>query len=229
MNAGKNHTKARAQAQANADRSQSPRWLHQYGGSWWISTTPTADAERINPRVVASRHHATKKTAQPADLFMGVFPTGISYADRARERNGDYLKLAFLPYDTLKLEWREPKAKVPPKLRAAILADARRMAARHGQEFPISAAGQTSTLGSKKSTAHSRIRKKSPAARLDREVHRALVLSLKPGAKIIANGYPGSVVRVTPYNMIEVRLPGGVAAVSAEDVTIPGVSQGNYP
>ncbi|HSX22547.1 MAG TPA: hypothetical protein VLE97_07225 [Gaiellaceae bacterium] len=57
-------------------------------------------------------------------------------------------------------------------------------------------------------------------AQLDRDVHKALVLSLKPGAKIIANGYPGSVVRVTPYGMVEVRLPGGVAAVSPEDVQI---------
>lgn len=78
------------------------------------------------------------------------------------------------------------------------------------------------------SKRHHATKKSSTTARLDREVHRALVLSLKPGAKVIANGYPGSVVRVTPYNMIEVRLPGGVAAVSAEDVTIPGVSQGNY-
>jgi hypothetical protein len=60
------------------------------------------------------------------------------------------------------------------------------------------------------------------------EVHKALVLSLKQGAKVIANGYPGSVVRVTPYGIIEVRLPGGVAALAPEDVTIPGVSKGDY-
>ena len=113
-------------------------------------------------------HHATKKTAKTAktsNLFMGVFPTGISYADRTRERHGDYLKLAFLPYSTLKLEWYEPEAKVPRKLRAAILADARRMATQQGQEFPISAAGQTVTLGSKKSPAHSTL-KKAPTKKL---------------------------------------------------------------
>lgn len=62
MNAGKDYKRAKAQAQANADRSQSPRWLHQYGGSWWISTTPTADAEQLDPAL----RHATKKS--PAQL-----------------------------------------------------------------------------------------------------------------------------------------------------------------
>jgi len=64
-------------------------------------------------------------------------------------------------------------------------------------------------------------------AKMDREVHKLLVLNLRPGAKVIANGYPGSVVRVTPYEMIEVRLPGGVAVLDVDDVTIPGVSKGN--
>lgn len=73
MNAGKNHTKARAQAQANADRSQSPRWLHQYGGAWWISTTPTADAERIDPTAQKSRHHATKKSSAQLEREIEAF------------------------------------------------------------------------------------------------------------------------------------------------------------
>lgn len=40
MNAGKNYTKAKAHAQANADADGQPRWLHQYNGSWWISKEP---------------------------------------------------------------------------------------------------------------------------------------------------------------------------------------------
>jgi hypothetical protein len=72
---------------------------------------------------------------------------------------------------------------------------------------------------SKAPAQHHATRKKSPA-RLEHDIHKALILSLKPGAKIIANGYPGSVVRVTPYGMVEVRLPGGVAAVSPEDVQL---------
>ena len=113
------------------------------------------------------RGHATKRGAgkdMKDRLFSGVFPTGISYADRGRERHGDYLKLAFLPFSTLELEWHEPEAKVPAPLRAAILADARKMIAKRGQAFPISAAGQTITLGKK-----SHARKKS-SGQLDREI-----------------------------------------------------------
>jgi hypothetical protein len=62
--------------------------------------------------------------------------------------------------------------------------------------------------------------KKTSPAQLERDVHKALILSLKPGAKVITNGYPGSIVRITPYKMVEVRLPGGVVCVSAEDVQI---------
>lgn len=36
-------------------------------------------------------------------LFSGVYPCGIVYADRYREKGGDYARLAFLPYDTLQL------------------------------------------------------------------------------------------------------------------------------
>ena len=77
---------------------------------------------------------------------------------------------------------------------------------------------RTPRSGGKTAARHA-TRKKSPA-QLDRDVHKALILSLKQGAKIIANGYPGTVVRVTPYGMVEVRLPGGVAAVGPEDVQI---------
>jgi hypothetical protein len=51
MNAGRDYTRAKQQAQANADRTQTPRWLHLYAGVWWISTTPVQDAEKIDPRV----------------------------------------------------------------------------------------------------------------------------------------------------------------------------------
>lgn len=52
MNAGTDYTKARKHAQANADRTQSPRWLHNYNGHYWISRSHTADAERIDPRTL---------------------------------------------------------------------------------------------------------------------------------------------------------------------------------
>lgn len=50
MNAGRDYIKARQHAQANADRTQTLRWLHMYNGAWWISKTPVRDAERIEPR-----------------------------------------------------------------------------------------------------------------------------------------------------------------------------------
>lgn len=71
------------------------------------------------------------------------------------------------------------------------------------------------------------LREQPPSqAEVERDVHKALVLNLRRGDKVIANGYPGTVVRVTPYEMIEVRLPGGVAVLDVADVTIPGVSKG---
>ena len=77
-------------------------------------------------------------------LFCGVFPGGISWADRGREKHGDYARLAFMPYATLEatIEPDCPKA-LRPMIEAAIEA----FQARRGQEFPISTCGQTVLLG----------------------------------------------------------------------------------
>lgn len=80
-------------------------------------------------------------------LFMGIFPTGIAYADRAREMDGDYLTLARLPFATLVLEWTG--ATCPDDLADAIRSDAEAMQARRGEEFQVSTAGQTVLLGDK--------------------------------------------------------------------------------
>lgn len=80
-------------------------------------------------------------------LFIGTFPTGISYADRERERDGDYLRLAFLPFKSLKLEWARG-VKVPTDLRAEIELHALDMELKRGQLYKISGAGQTVRLGS---------------------------------------------------------------------------------
>jgi hypothetical protein len=79
-------------------------------------------------------------------LFIGVYSTGLSYADRERERDGDYLKLAFLPYRTLKLEWSRG-VRVPPELRKEIEESAFKMQCRAGEDFKISSSGQTVKLG----------------------------------------------------------------------------------
>lgn len=80
-----------------------------------------------------------------SSLFVGVYPTGLVFADRAREHAGDYLRLAFLPFSTLELEWSG--AKMPQELRDAITAQAAALEARRGEPYQISAAGQTVTLG----------------------------------------------------------------------------------
>lgn len=49
-------------------------------------------------------------------LFIGVFPCGLSYCDKTKEEDGDYKKLAFLPYSTLKLKFYN----CPPELRKEI-------------------------------------------------------------------------------------------------------------
>lgn len=78
-------------------------------------------------------------------LFSGVYPCGIVYADRHREKGGDYARLAFLPYDTLQLTI---EVDCPAELRALIEADAAAIQARSGQSYQVSTCGQTVMLGS---------------------------------------------------------------------------------
>lgn len=98
--------------------------------------------------------HATRRE-DDADLddrlFVGVYPTGIRYADKRRERQGDYLPLAFLSYKTLDLKW-EPRVSVPLDLRYQIEQHAAGMKQRRGEDYPISSSGQTVKLG------HARVR-----------------------------------------------------------------------
>lgn len=77
-------------------------------------------------------------------LFVGVYPTGIVYADRSREVNGDYARCAFLPFVSLELE---VSAQCPPELLGEIRAEAQTIIDRRGQQFEISASGQTIRLG----------------------------------------------------------------------------------
>lgn len=84
---------------------------------------------------------------KPNRLFIGVFPTGISYADRKVEEHGDYKKLAFLPYRTLELEWYVKPASVSLDVWATIVNHAAALVARRGEDFQVSTAGQTVRLG----------------------------------------------------------------------------------
>lgn len=80
-----------------------------------------------------------------ARLFIGIFPAGIVYADRAVEQAGDYKRLALLPFRTLSLDWEAKR--IAPELRAAIEADAAKIQARRGELFQVSGSGQTVRLG----------------------------------------------------------------------------------
>lgn len=118
-------------------------WLDQHGYSHTRSRKKPARRSAV---------HATRRESDPSDadldarLFIGTYPTGIRYADKRRERNGDYLPLAFLPYKKLELEW-QPRVTVPLDLRYQIEQHAASMKARRGEDYPISASGQTIKLG----------------------------------------------------------------------------------
>ena len=75
------------------------------------------------------------------DLFIGIYPCGIVYADRS----SNYLRLAFLPYKTLELEFKA--ARMTAEMRQAIEADAATLQARRGEQYEITSSGQTVMLG----------------------------------------------------------------------------------
>lgn len=77
-------------------------------------------------------------------LFIGVFPAGISYADRSRERHGDYVRLAFLSYATLVLDVERG---CPADLRARIEQHAATLQAKRGELFQTSQCGHSVRLG----------------------------------------------------------------------------------
>lgn len=95
--------------------------------------------------LITESPEAAAKRALAERLFIGVYPAGLSYADRSIEVDGDYKRVAFLPYDTLQLEIRDHRSPLLPLVKE----DAKQMERRKGEPFEISACGQTVTLGSK--------------------------------------------------------------------------------
>ncbi|MAM39519.1 MAG: hypothetical protein CL949_13690 [Erythrobacter sp.] len=77
-------------------------------------------------------------------IFVGHFPTGICYADRKREKHGDWARLAILFYSDLRAEF-EPDC--PPALRQQIAEHMATIQARRGEQYQISGSGQTIKLG----------------------------------------------------------------------------------
>lgn len=96
-------------------------------------------------RPMAAPRYRVQQNPSPGRLFAGVYPTGIVYADREREIDGDYMRVAFLPYSTLELQWAPGQH--PRELRDEVELDAARLQSMRGQEFQVSTSGQTITLG----------------------------------------------------------------------------------
>ena len=87
-------------------------------------------------------NEATHRNYWKSSLFVGCFPTGLVYCDRQIEVNGDYKRIAYLNYGTLKLEIDDPKSPLLPLVQE----DAARMQARRGELFAI-AGNMSVTLG----------------------------------------------------------------------------------
>jgi hypothetical protein len=125
------------------------------------------NADQLSPMELASKaHHHSAVHALPTQrnqfnycqtcrewfmplgpgerVFCGIFPAGISWADRTVEEHGDYKVLAFLPYHSLVLEIRKG---CPETLRPYIEQWANDVIAKRGQAFQVSTCGQTVTLG----------------------------------------------------------------------------------
>ena len=77
-------------------------------------------------------------------LFAGVYPCGVVYADKQREKGGDYARCAFLSYSSLQLQIERD---CPAVLRDEIIKDAAAIQARRGERFSISSCGQSVVLG----------------------------------------------------------------------------------
>lgn len=87
----------------------------------------------------------------PADrLFIGVYPAGLSYADRWKMDHGDYVRLAFLQFSSLELTIYDG---CPEELRGQIRTHAAGMQVRRGETFKVSTSGQTVLLGSQRGHA----------------------------------------------------------------------------
>ena len=164
---GRKDLEARLDGYFGAKSNPSPfhvgaRVKDQYGNLGTIEAVPRSrggayhvlmDSERGRPAQIAlllrseirgaarAKHNPAKSKSDR--LFIGVYPGGIVYSDRGREQHGDYARLAFLPYDTLELQWEPGSAAFADVIRAS----AAKIQARRGEAYPISASGQTVRLG----------------------------------------------------------------------------------
>jgi hypothetical protein len=112
------------------------------------------------------------------NIFIGIYPAGIVYADRQQEVAKDYKRLAFLSYETLELKVEDD---CPEHLERDIVADAAGFQMRRGLPFDISVCGTTVILGSKLS---------NPKPWSIEEVSKLLCSSVAAGDALIEATYP---------------------------------------
>ena len=103
-------------------------------------------ARKAGCRIPDTRGSARKGRAggKSDALFIGIYPSGIVYADRRKERGGDYTRVAFLPYDNLVLAVEKG---ADPALVAEARAHADTLIAQRGEAFAIDASGHHVILG----------------------------------------------------------------------------------
>lgn len=86
-----------------------------------------------------------QKTSPEQALFVGVFPTGWGFADRRKERGGDWKRVAFLSFRTLKLELERD---CPKDLLPLVTKFANEMEGRRGTLYRPATHGNPIVLGS---------------------------------------------------------------------------------
>lgn len=112
------------------------------------------------------------------NIFIGIFPGGIVYADRQQEVDHDYKRLAFLCYSTLELKIEDD---CPDHLARDIESDAAGFQMRRGLPFEISACGCSVMLGEELA---------NPKPYTVEEAKRLLGTSLRDGETEIEGTYP---------------------------------------
>ena len=84
-----------------------------------------------------------RKVETSESLFIGIFATGISYADKSKTEHGDYKKIAFLTFSHLELTVYDPFS----GLLDTVKEDAKKIQSRVGEDYQTSSSGQTNELG----------------------------------------------------------------------------------
>jgi hypothetical protein len=123
-----------------AERDDAEFYADEIRGAGASGVTVERQERATRPRI--PRYSVRNPSSR---LFAGIYPTGIVYADKSREVDGDYMRVAFLPFSTLELEWEA--VQTDAAMREEIQQDAGRVIARRGEQYPVSASGQTVTLG----------------------------------------------------------------------------------